>query len=126
MKLPFKQETVTKRFSKLPESVQDLVLSDSLSSSLHNIIHSQEIKQEKQREFNEQITLAMVGLSSKNDLKIYITNDLGLDENKTANVFNKINSEILSPIKDMLLKELNKMKNKHANNTDPYKEPTKQ
>jgi hypothetical protein len=124
MKLPFKQETVTKRFSRLPESVQDLILSDSLSSSLHNIIHSQEVKQEKQKEFNEQITLAMVGLSSKNDLKTYIANDLGVDESKIADILNKVDSEILTPIKDMLLKELDKMKNKQAINADPYKEQT--
>ncbi len=119
----FEQEKVTERFSRLPESVQDIILSDETTSSLHKILNDKKIDKEKQKEFNEQITLTMIGLSVKNDLKEYMLSSLNLDENTVNTIYQKIDSEILSKIRDALLTELDKKKETNSA-TDPYREPS--
>lgn len=132
----FNQEETTKRFTKLPESVQELILSDEIADAIGNATDSAHITGEKKRECIEQITLVSVGLSTTKDFHDYVQNTLLLPEEIASAFEEQVTQDIFHPIKRTLLNALeniNSSKIPSPENyttspsaqeaSDPYKEP---
>ncbi len=123
----FDQDIVTKRFSQLPESIQDMLLSEDMSDVLKNSISKSGLEDSKKKEFKQQITLVSVGLSTSKDFKEYLVSLFAENTAKVDEIYNYVTENIFIPIRNTLIKELENNKKVKQNTekeetTDPYKE----
>ncbi len=102
----FDQKEVSRRFAQLPETVQDVGLSEALGDALQQAITNAGIVGNRIKECNQQITLVLVGLSRVEDLEAYVKNDLGFDAQKTATFMTALRVGVLTPMRQALLASL--------------------
>lgn len=102
----FDQKTVTERFARLPEGVKDVILSDSTTESIREIMKEAGLEGETKSACIEQITLASTGLSTTKDFKDYVMNDMNLDPQKANTLFEKVVHKIFNPVREALLLSL--------------------
>lgn len=133
----FNQEETTKRFTKLPENVQELILSDEISDAIGKVTESAHITGEKKQECIQQITLVSVGLSTTKDFHEYVHTTLNLPEEIATSFEDQVTQDIFHPIKRTLLRALENINSNSKaplpenyttnpathNSSDPYKEP---
>ncbi len=122
----FDQDIVTKRFSQLPESIQDMLLSEDMSDVLKNSINKSELEGFKKKEFKQQITLVSVGLSTSRDFKEYLVSLFANDSKKINEIYEYVTKNIFIPIRNTLINEIENNKkvkqNTEEKTSDPYKE----
>ena len=132
----FDQKAVTERFTRLPEGVKDVILSDATTESIHKLTEDAGLEGDAKRTCIEQITLASTGLSTTNDFKLFVTTELHLDPQKATSLFEGVVQQIFNPVREVLLLSLgtasdtskpsdttNTLPSKEApEHSDPYRE----
>lgn len=99
----YNQETVSDRFVKLPESVQDAILSDTLTNEIRKATEAAGISGENKKRCVEQITLVSVGLSTIKDFREFVQTSLKLPREKASSFEDAISKNVFEPIKRALV-----------------------
>lgn len=133
----FVQETVSKRFQKLPEEVRDTILSDDVTNALANAMRTAQLTEEQTQSCNQQATLVAVGLSTSKDFEEYVKKNLSLDDTAVTKLLEDVNAHVFSLVRNSLMQVLQTRKSEDKKNdqqkngvgekkeqtVDPYREP---
>ncbi len=122
----FNQEKTTERFRQLPDSVQNVILSEKLADALHKAMHSAKLSESDIKTCNQQATLVMVGFSTTSEFQKYIKSELPLGAGSAETLFDDIKSNVFNHVRKALMEILNnnpaQSKRESTSETDPYKE----
>ena len=99
----FYQDEVSSRFQRLPYDVKGVILSDQLANSMLAAMNEANLEDSIRTEFNNQVTLIVVGLATLKDLHEYLRNDLKLEQNVARSVEGIIARDCIDPIFQSLI-----------------------
>jgi len=121
----YNYSAVHERFTKLPEEVQDAILSDELATKFAETMESAQLSKEQRKNCNEQATLVLVGLSKMVEFESFANAELGLNEVVAHKLTTDVKKHVFDPVRQALMDVMAKKKPSAADTkqSDPYKEP---
>lgn len=99
---PELENTIRKQFTSLPDALQKYAVSSEISERIAHVVSESGLTLEQKKKLEIKILLVVVGIILPTELVTDLSKGLGISEKPAKELALKIDSMVLSPVRDIL------------------------